>query len=124
MNFRNNLYFIDAENRTDSGVSYSLRLNADHVIYKAHFPGEPITPGVCILQMGFELLSEAVAERLEISCVKNVKFLSILRPDCAPLTAEVQKIVADGDTVKAQISFSSADTAIAKISLVCRRIAE
>ena len=30
---------------------FKVRLNASHVIYKAHFPGMPITPGVCIIQM-------------------------------------------------------------------------
>ena len=60
MLFRNNLYFIDAAQRTEDGAVYTLRLNPDHVIYKAHFPGEPITPGVCILQIGQELLSDAV----------------------------------------------------------------
>ena len=28
-----------------------LRLNPDHPIYHAHFPGNPITPGVCIVQI-------------------------------------------------------------------------
>ena len=30
---------------------FNVILNPDHLIYKAHFPGQPVTPGVCILQM-------------------------------------------------------------------------
>ena len=124
MAFRNNLYFIDSVSRTDEGVTYTLHLNADHLIYKAHFPGEPITPGVCILQMGLELLSDAVGVTLELVGVKNVKFLSILHPDNATVLVIVHKISIDDSTVKAQVEFSFNDVAIAKMSLTCQTIAK
>ena len=63
-----------------SNTSFRLRLNPEHFIYQAHFPGEPITPGVCILQIGKELLAELLQESLEITHVKNVKFLSVISP--------------------------------------------
>lgn len=120
MVFRNNLYFIDSVARSENGVSYEIHLNADHIIYKAHFPGEPITPGVCILQMGIELLVDAVNSDLEISSVKNVKFLSILHPDCVPVFVKVHNITVADAAVKAQVDFLTADTPIAKLSLLCR----
>ena len=123
MLFRNNLYFIDAAQRTEDGAVYTLRLNPDHVIYQAHFPGEPITPGVCILQIGQELLSDAVEAPLEMDGAKNVKFLSVLRPDGTPVTVQVRKIEIESETVKAQIEFKSVDTPVAKISLSCRKTA-
>ena len=50
-----------------SNTSFRLRLNPEHFIYQAHFPGEPVTPGVCILQIGKELLAELLQESLEIT---------------------------------------------------------
>ena len=120
MVFRNSLYYVDSVDRTGDGVSFTIRLNPDHIIYKAHFPGEPITPGVCILQTGVELLSEAVGCTLEISSVKNVKFLNILHPDSSSVYVDVHKIETKDGNVKAQVDFHTPDQSIAKLSLVCQ----
>ena len=120
MVFRNSLFYIDAINQKEDGVSYAIHLNPEHIIYKAHFPGKPITPGVCILKIGLELLSAAVDCELDISSVKNVKFLRILQPDGMPVSVEVQKIIFNDRTVKAQIEFHNSESSIAKMSFTCQ----
>ena len=124
MVFRNNLYFIDNIERKSECVVYTLHLNQEHIIYKAHFPEEPITPGVCILQIGVELLADAIGSPIEINVVKNVKFLSILHPDIQPLRVEVNRIVINDLTVNALVAFNSIDTPIAKMSLICLKTAK
>lgn len=61
---------------------FTIRLNGEHEIFKAHFPGEPITPGVCQLQMAVEcaeqLLNRVV---LYVKEVKNIKYLTLMRPN-------------------------------------------
>ena len=59
---------------------FNVILNPDHLIYKAHFPGMPVTPGVCILQMIQELLSEQQGMPLFISGIKNAKFIKMISP--------------------------------------------
>lgn len=59
---------------------FNVILNPDHLVYKAHFPGQPVTPGVCILQMIQELLSEQENTRLYISKIKNAKFINMISP--------------------------------------------
>ena len=59
---------------------FNIILNPDHLIYKAHFPGQPVTPGVCILQMLQELLSIEVGKQLFINNIKNAKFISMMSP--------------------------------------------
>ena len=56
---------------------FNIILNPDHLIYKAHFPGQPVTPGVCILQMIQEILSEQEGMPLFIRKIKNVKFTNM-----------------------------------------------
>ena len=79
MELKNNLYTIVSKEGVGLMVSYTIKLIPSCVIYQAHFPGEPITPGVCIVQMAKELIEEllteqtAVAHHLEITKVKNVK---------------------------------------------------
>lgn len=123
MQLKNNLYTI-ARKQLEEGVSgslYELELIPSSVIYQAHFPGEPITPGVCIVQMGKELVEDALRQELHISYVKNVKFLSILTPmQSASVTFLLQKITSseDGKEVKAQIVVTSGDETKAKMSMV------
>lgn len=59
---------------------FNVILNPDHLVYKAHFPGQPVTPGVCILQMIQELLSEQMGMPLFIKKIKNVKFTRMISP--------------------------------------------
>ena len=59
MELKNSLYQITGKETNGTAVSYDLQLDASHVIYQAHFPGEPITPGVCIIQIAKELLEES-----------------------------------------------------------------
>lgn len=123
MQLKNNLYTI-AKKQLEEGISgstYEVELVPSSVIYQAHFPGEPITPGVCIVQMGKELIEDALQQELNIFYVKNVKFLSVLSPtQSTSATFHLQKVVIseDGKEVKAQIVVASADEAKAKISMV------
>lgn len=55
MLLRNNLYTVTQKEVDGLKGHFELALNPSCFIYQAHFPGEPITPGVCIVQMGKEL---------------------------------------------------------------------
>lgn len=78
MRLAGNLYTIVRAD--DEAMSYQVRLRPECVIYQAHFPGEPITPGVCIVQMAKELMEQREGRRMEIAKVKNVRFYSVLSP--------------------------------------------
>ena len=102
-------------------------MNAGHFIYAAHFPGEPITPGVCILQIAHELLQLALKKPLKIICVKNVKFMKLVSPDQIreihySISKISESVSAEGDgknVVRAQITVSDNDGAeYAKLSLM------
>jgi len=80
MILKNELYTIEGRKTEGTAVSYDLHLNSDHFIYQAHFPGEPITPGVCIIQMAKELLEDYCQRPLQISEIKIVKFMAVISP--------------------------------------------
>ncbi len=100
--------------------AFTLHLNPEHPIYKAHFPGEPITPGVVLIQMAVEL-SEIISERtLQLSAAKNVKFLHIVNPlEMPEVKYDFQKVLMDGENVAIQATVICGDTLCAKLSLVC-----
>lgn len=131
MQLKNNLYKIIRKEGVGPVVNYAIELIPSCVIYAAHFPGEPITPGVCIVQMGKELVEELLSEqrftpcKLMITKVKNVKFLSIISPnETLQLTYQVKKLVTseDGTSVETQLIVLSEEKPMAKISLVLRTV--
>jgi 3-hydroxyacyl-[acyl-carrier-protein] dehydratase len=120
MKLLDSLYSIIDQVVTDAEHRYTIKLNPQHFIYAAHFPGEPITPGVCIMQIAQELLSEHTGQALAIKCVKNVKFLRIITPNENPVVSySLQKISREDESIKAQVSVSSEEGVFAKLSLVC-----
>lgn len=119
MILKNNLYRILRENKDDK--SYRLDLIPDCMIYRAHFPELPITPGVCIIQMASELLSELYSLTFELSSVSNAKYLAVINPQYTPeLTYTFKKVVFDDEktSVKVSVVVSNNDTVFTKLSLV------
>lgn len=79
--FKGYLYTIsDSESNDLSSFSYSVSFNPNHKIYKAHFPGNPITPGACVIQIATELLSEHLNKEMILSEAKNIKFIKLINP--------------------------------------------
>ena len=89
-----------------------------HPIYQAHFPGVPITPGVCLIQLVHSLACRCIGDPLEIASVKNVKFLSKFVPtEEARVTCTLHF---DREGKKLQAIVKSAETIYAKMTLVLR----
>lgn len=121
MTLKNNLYRITEENKNDK--SYRLELIPDCMIYRAHFPEQPITPGVCIIQIASELLSELYSLAFELSSVSNAKYLAVINPQDTPeLSYTFKKVAFDDEntSVKVSVIVSNDETVFTKLSLVYR----
>lgn len=127
MQMNNVIYKIIRRMEEGGIVNYTIELIPSCFIYKAHFPEEPITPGVCIVQIGKELIENLLSEqtlrtqRLAIEKIKNVKFLSVIAPnETKTLTYQIKKLerCECNTMVDAQLVVLSEDKAMAKISLV------
>ena len=77
MLLQNNLYHIIA--RDDS--AYTIRFNASHPIFAGHFPGFPIVPGACLVQIAQELLSDSLCASVALTGIHNLKFRHPITPD-------------------------------------------
>lgn len=58
-----------------------IELNKNHDVFKGHFPGNPVTPGVCMMQIIKELAQEIVGSSLVMISSSNVKFMAIINPE-------------------------------------------
>ena len=124
MILKNSLYTIADKRMEGSGIFYQILLDKNHFIYKAHFPNEPITPGVCIIQIAKELLEDYLHEEYEISHVKNIKFLSVLSPLSTPSVAytfDKITVLPDSNECKTQIQVQQDDVLFAKLSIIFKK---
>lgn len=62
-------------------IEATLSLNKSHPIFAGHFPGQPIVPGVCMVQMVKEIMEVQLTKKLVISSASNLKFLNMLIPN-------------------------------------------
>lgn len=119
MRLTEGFFIIESTNDSDNGFEAVLRTNPEHPIYKAHFPGSPITPGVCVIQAAGELLENKLGRKLYLQSIKNVKFLMVIIPEEGKkIRYSFSNIVEDESGVKAQVVVSDDAMVYAKISLI------
>lgn len=78
--FRHSLYTVDGKQSTSGQIIASFTLNGDHPLFEGHFPGSPILPGVCSLQISKEILEDEIDLKLTLETINNQKFLNIISP--------------------------------------------
>ncbi len=119
MVLQDNLYTILSQQQEDGHHVFHLRLHPEWPIYKSHFPGHPITPGVCIVQTVQELLQRLMHRRLTLVQAKNVKYLAIISPEeTTELTVTFSLIEEQPDgSLKLQAQVASGETLCTKLSL-------
>jgi 3-hydroxyacyl-[acyl-carrier-protein] dehydratase len=61
-------------------ISARILLNENSSVYAGHFPGFPVTPGVCQVLMIKEILVEVLDIPLQLSKAKDIKFNSVHEP--------------------------------------------
>ena len=84
MKLNGDFFEVLTKESLENGFRCQVSLNAEHTIYQAHFPGNPITPGVCLLQMATELLEQHYGERLQLHTADAIKFRKPVTPDMRP----------------------------------------
>lgn len=82
---KNNLYILNSLVETETNkFEAEISLNAEHGIFKGHFPTQAILPGVCIIKILKELISEQLGKVLNIKTASNIKFLNMVDPAVDP----------------------------------------
>ena len=118
MKLQDNLYTILSQQEEEGLATFQLRIHPEWSIYKAHFPGHPITPGVCIVQMVQELLQRVLNRPVTLRKAKNVKYLAIITPDeVSELTVSFTKLEEQEDgSLKVQAQVTGSETIYTKLS--------
>lgn len=77
----NDFYTIMNRDASDGAVRAKISINRTHKIFDGHFPGLPIVPGVCMMQIIREIMEATTEKSLMIVSADNMKFLSVINPD-------------------------------------------
>ena len=102
--------------------SFNLELNPGHAIYDGHFPGNPVVPGVCQIQMILEMISLAENKPMRMNKADTVKFLSLIVPGINPsLTFDIASRESDNGRISANVTISDGDTIFLKFKGIFSR---
>jgi 3-hydroxyacyl-[acyl-carrier-protein] dehydratase len=64
----------------DGVISAALDINKDCTVFKGHFPGQPVVPGACMLQLVKDVLEAALGTALRLKKAEHLKFISMIDP--------------------------------------------
>lgn len=81
---------ISLEINTDKTIAKSVfTLNPHNDIFKGHFPGNPVLPGVCVIQIIKDIVSQISGCDIMLSEANTIKFQNPVIPEeNAEITAD------------------------------------
>jgi len=117
-------YKVLSEEKTgDSKYVVTILVNEKHEVFKGHFPGNPIMPGVCMIQIIKELTEKITQNTLMIQTLTNVKFMALINPEVtAELRLELDITITEDDLVKVKNTTYFNDITALKLSNVYKKI--
>lgn len=74
------LYSFINKTENDGSISYTIELNENHDIFKGHFPGSPILPGVCSLQILKACCEDYLTKPLQYVSISSCKYINTVDP--------------------------------------------
>ena len=111
-------YTLESYEKAENGkFTANLRLNKNHDIFKGHFPGNPVTPGVCMMQIVKDLTEEFTGSKLFLKSASNVKFMAIINPFETPDLVLELDINENVDEIKVKNTTSFGETIALKLSV-------
>ena len=117
MKLQNDFYSIVDETSCDGTYNCKVKMNPQHGLYKVHFPGNPVTPGVCLVQMATEILERKYNKKFLLSEAVNIKFRKTVVPEDEP-TFVFNKVVFEDDLLKTSVTIEDNENQFVKMSLI------
>jgi 3-hydroxyacyl-[acyl-carrier-protein] dehydratase len=76
----NNFYEYHLESFDAGTIKARVSINAEHPLFKGHFPGQPVTPGVALIEIIRQILSDTLNKKLMLTAAKDIKFIAVIIP--------------------------------------------
>jgi len=99
-----------------------ILINEKHEVFKGHFPGNPVMPGVCMMQIIKELTEEITGSSLMMQSLSNVKFMALINPETTPkLRLELDITEGEDQMVKVKNTTYFNETVALKLGSVYKK---
>lgn len=76
-------FTLEAGEKNDLSATYRCRLHPEAPVFKAHFPGFPVLPGVLTLKMVVDAINASQffsTQTLTVQSIGNAKYLAVVNP--------------------------------------------
>lgn len=118
----NNFYAVNSIEEIDESKYFiKIALDASHKIFKAHFPGNPVLPGACIIQMVQDVASEIMGEKLIVQKASNIKFIAVINPENEPVINLELAVNQTEDQIKTDVKTYFGETLALKMNIHFKR---
>ena len=116
MRLSGTFFTILSTKESGSGFESIIRLEPDNVIFKAHFPDYPITPGAVQIRVATELLETHLGKSLILAQVHDLKFMEPLYPGAEAAYSFTKLVEVDGH-LKVEFTVRSEEKVFSRMSL-------
>ncbi len=114
------LFNISSRTQEAGSSRWEVTLNPESGIFKVHFPGNPIMPGACQLEMFRQLAGDALGKDVDIASVNNIKYLALIDPRELQRFTVTGTFTATEDATKCTVVVSSEEKTYTKASLTLK----
>lgn len=118
----NHFFTIKSHSLTDAAsnkYTIAIDLHGEHPVYEGHFPGNPVAPGVCLMQMVKETATFLIGNDLAIKQADTIKFMAVVNPiEHQHVTLDIQLKEVEIGVWKADSVLYSGDTVFFKLKAI------
>jgi 3-hydroxyacyl-[acyl-carrier-protein] dehydratase len=112
----NDIFIIEALQHNAGQIIVHLSLNKTCPIFNGHFPGQPVVPGACMVQLVKDVLTESLGMELMIQKAANIKFIQMIIPgDNSTLQLILTYKTVNDDGISAKAVITSANVTCFKM---------
>ena len=90
----------DVVKKDDGTTCFQIHLRPDSAVYEGHFPGEPVSPGVCNIQMIKECAEQVAGKSLLLNNLQQCRLTTLVTPILHPQVEVTILLEEKGDAYK------------------------
>jgi 3-hydroxyacyl-[acyl-carrier-protein] dehydratase len=110
-------FTVGSIQKEGNSVNAMLELNTAHAIFNGHFPGQPVVPGACLLQMVKEIMQIVAGGYVQLIKAHQLKFISLIDPaKYSTLEMKLTHSTSENGEVTVSVTLSNNNTVCFKFS--------
>jgi len=112
----NDFFTLKDVEHSDQAIDVIVIFNKDHSIFKGHFEGFPVVPGVCMMQLIKEILEKELDKSFTLSAASQMKFLTIINPnETSEVSANIVYSMVEDEAVNIEAKLYRGETTFFKL---------